>query len=79
MQYNILYRLTTTNHPGIIELHVIDSKLCTFCSIEILTIEHLFVDCPDVKEIWCAVEDIHIDHDKTGILFGKFYICNMQG
>ena len=60
-----------------------DSNLCNFCKLEAETIEHLFVDCPYVKEIWDAVEDMLLDRfnipislNKTNILFGKFNTCN---
>ena len=71
-------QIDTHKSPRKTKIHVIDSKSCIFCNLEIETIEHLFVDCPDLKEIWCAVENIHIANDKTDILFGKFYICNMH-
>ena len=46
------------NHKSMTKLKLTDSKLCTFCKLEAETIEHLFVDCPYVKDIWDAVEDM---------------------
>jgi len=30
------------------------TPLCTFCGLERETLEHLFVDCEDVKSLWEA-------------------------
>ena len=83
LQFTILHRLTPTN-LSLTELKLTDSKLCTFCKLETETIQHLIVDCPVVKEIWEAVEDMLLNRfvipialDKTSILFGKFNTCNM--
>ena len=61
------------------KMKLTDSKLCTFCKLKAETIEHLFVDCPYVKEIGDAVEDIFLNRfnitiapNKTNILLGKF-------
>ena len=83
LQFSILHRLTPTN-LSLTELKLTDSKLCTFCKLETETIQHLIVDCPVVKEIWEAVEDMLLNRfvipialDKTSILFGKFNTYNM--
>lgn len=41
-------------------------------------------ECPNVKEIWCAVEEMFlsrfnfpIDFDKIGVLFGEFNYTNV--
>ena len=72
------------NHKSMTKLKLTDSKLCTFCKLEAEIIEHLFVDCPYVKEIWDAVEDmllnrfnIHIATEKNNIFFEEFNTCNM--
>lgn len=45
--------------------------------VNIETIENLFYECPNVKEIWCAVEmslsrfNFLIALDKIGVQFGK--------
>ena len=45
-------RSSTGCYPQISEkLKLIDSNLCTVCKLVAETIEHLFVDCPYVKEI----------------------------
>ena len=82
LQFKILHRLIPTN-KYLKKLKLTDSNLCTFCKLEAETIEHLFVDCPYVKEIWDAVEDMLLDRynipitlNKTNILFGKFNTCN---
>ena len=81
LQFKILQRLILTN---IYLTKLTESKLCTFCKLEAETIEHLFVDCPYVKEIRDAVENIFLNGfniaialNTTYILFGKFNSFNM--
>ena len=82
LQFHTFHRLIPTN-KYLKKLKLTDSNLCTFCKLEAETIEHLFVDCPYVKEIWDAVEDMLLDRfnipialNKTNVLFGKFITCN---
>ena len=50
LQFKILHWLISTN-IYLTKLKLTDFSLCTFCKLEVETIEHLFVDCPFVKEM----------------------------
>ena len=43
---------------------MIDSPLCTFCSNEEETLEHLFINCPFIQPLWAALEHI-LNHKFT--------------
>ena len=58
------------------------SPNCSFCGKNPDTIEHLFVECYEVKKLWKAVEDlflrqdrIPITFDRHNIIFGKYEDC----
>lgn len=78
LQFQILHRIIPTNYY-LFRLKLIDSPSCTFCKNDIETIDHLFVECFQVKELWCRIEEwilekfnIHCSFDRQGILFGKY-------
>lgn len=83
LQFQILHRMLPTNEY-LFKLNIIDSPACSFCNQDIETIEHLFVDCFHVKEIWLYFEEwlrrkfnFLMTFDKKTILFGKFKNRNM--
>lgn len=56
LQFQILHRILPTNEY-LFKLNIIDPPTCSFCNEDIETIEHLFVDCFHVKEIWLYFEE----------------------
>ena len=87
LQFQILHRIIPTNYY-LFKLKLIDSQACTFCLSDIETIDHLFVECFKVKDLWCRIEEwvldkfeMHCSFDKMSILFGKYEnrnICKVQ-
>lgn len=78
MQYQILHRIVPTNNY-LYKIKLKDSPLCSFCKLNIETIEHLFTECPEVKDIWYRIEELFLTKynvsfifDKRSILFGKY-------
>ncbi len=55
-QYRILHRVIGVN-KWLKRWGIVESELCGFCSRDIETITHLFVDCPKVKQLW---EDVRL-------------------
>ena len=62
-------------------LRLVDSPLCVFCKKDPETIDHLFVECQCVKELWCKIEDWllekqdkHVDFNKQAVLFESLLI-----
>ena len=87
LQFQILHRIIPTNYY-LFKLKLIDSPACTFCLTDLETIDHLFVECFKVKDLWCRIEEwvldkfeMHCSFDKMSILFGKYEnrnICKVQ-
>lgn len=78
MQYQILHRIVPTNNY-LYKIKLKDSPLCSFCKLNIETIEHLFTECPEVKDIWYRIEELFLTKynvsfvfDKRSTLFGKY-------
>jgi len=53
-QYKIIMRIVPTNYL-LYKMKKVNSQLCTFCMLQPETIEHLFYDCIEVRNIWLAV------------------------
>ena len=75
-QYRILNRFLTTTSFMCKIGHRIDN-VCAFCKKEAETIEHLFVECKEVTNIWSRLQNwiqmklgIPVVLSKTDILFG---------
>ena len=75
-QYRILNRILTTN-SFMCKIGQRIDDICTFCKKEAETIEHLFVECKVVKNIWSKLQNwirielgIPVVLSKTHILFG---------
>ena len=49
LQFRILHRLFPCNYY-FHRLKLVDSPLCVFCKRDLETIDHLFVECPCVKD-----------------------------
>lgn len=59
MQYQILHRIVPTiNYLYKIKLK--DSPLCNFCKLNIETIEDLFTECFEVKDIWYKIKELFL-------------------
>jgi hypothetical protein len=83
LQFQILHRLTPTN-LYLHKLKIKSSPTCSFCKNDIESIEHFFIECPLVKEIWDAIEvwllnkfRVSLTFDKPSILFRKYKSKNM--
>ena len=75
-QYRILNRFLTTN-SFMCKIGQRIDNVCTFCKKEAETIEHLFVECKRVTNIWSKIQNwiqiklgIPVVLSKTHILFG---------
>ena len=84
IQFQILHRIFPCNYY-LHRIKIIDSPICTFCKMDFETVDHIFVECPHVKEIWYGIEEWfsqtfnrHISFDKQAILFGKFANKNVH-
>lgn len=55
LQYQLLHRILPINHYSH-RVGIVNSSLCYFCQQTLETIEHIFVDCYLVKEIWIELE-----------------------
>ena len=82
--FRISHRLFLCNYY-LHRLKLVDSPLCVFCKRDLETIDHLFVECPCVKELWCRIEDWllekldkYVGFNKQAILFGKFANRNIH-
>ena len=71
--------------PIYINLELLIPPICTFCKRDLETIDHIFVECPCVKDIWCGIEEwlyeklgMHNSFDRQSILFGKFVNKNIH-
>lgn len=59
MQYQILHRIVPTiNYLYKIKLK--DSPLCNFCKLNIETIEDLFTEYFEVKDIWYKIKELFL-------------------
>ena len=81
LQFQTLHRILPTNYY-LHKLKLIESPNCSFCGENPETIDHLFVECYEVKKLWRAVEDlflrqyrIPITFDRQNIIFGKNKEC----
>lgn len=81
LQFQTLHRILPTNYY-LHKLKLIESPNCSFCRKHPETIDHLFVECYEVKKLWRAVEDlflrqymIPITFDRHNIIFGKYEDC----
>lgn len=84
IQFQILHRIFPCNYY-LHRIKIIDSPICTFCKMDFETVDHIFVECPHVKEIWYGIEEWfsqtfnrHISFDRQAILFGKFANKNVH-
>lgn len=78
LQYQLLHRILPINYY-LHRVGIVNSSLCYFCQQTPETIEHIFVDCYLVKEIWIELEKwmtdifgLQTSFDKYSILFGKY-------
>ena len=55
LQYKIIMRFIPTNK--LCKMNRVNSQTCSFCHMEIETVEHLFFNCVNVKDIWIYVFD----------------------
>jgi len=53
-QYHIINRSLVTNKK-LFQWNLAESELCHFCNNNIETIEHMFVECAEVKQLWSGV------------------------
>jgi len=75
-QNKIVHRILATNHL-LFKMKISDYDLCTFCFSNSETIEHIFWDCMDIKNLWFRInsdlnlkEILGIEFDKLTILLG---------
>ena len=54
LQYKIIMRFIPTNKL-LYKMNRVNSQTCSFCHMEIETVEHLFFNCVNVKDIWIYV------------------------
>ena len=54
LQYKIIMRIVPANYL-LYKMKKVNTQSCTFCMIEPETIEHLFYECMEVKNIWFNV------------------------
>ena len=53
-QFKILHRIIATN-DFLNKLDIIDNDRCTFCDMEIETLEHVFYNCNIIQDFWNRV------------------------
>ena len=79
-QYKILNRILFTN-AKLSKLKLVESPLCTFCSKDDETLEHVFVFCQSSRAFWkeisnwlreCGVNTLPDLTDQVNIMFGLF-------
>ena len=51
LQYKIIMRFILTN-KFLYKIHRVNSQTCSFCHVDIETVDHLFFNCVNVKGIW---------------------------
>ena len=75
-QYRLINIIIPTNKYLMI-INVSDSNRCTFCDVEVETIQHLFYDCHFTNQLWRYLhnifhsKDIRVDlQDVRTVLFG---------
>ena len=56
LQYKIIVRFISTNKL-LCKMNRVNSQTCSFCHMKIETVEHLFFNCVNVKDIWIYVFD----------------------
>ena len=85
LQFKTLPRILPTNYY-LQKLKFMKSPNCSFCGKNPETIDHLFVECYEVKKLWKAVVDlflrqdrIPITSDRHNIIFGKYEDCEKNG
>lgn len=83
LHFQILHRIVPTNYY-LFNLKIISSPNCTFCKGDTETIEHLFYECFEVKNLWRKLEEwvqtkfgLFVSFDIQSILFGKFNYRNI--
>ena len=76
-QFQMLHRLSATNYY-LNKCGIKDSPLCSYCNQLPETLDHLFSECAQIKELWIDIEnwlksalDIDINTNRNSILFGK--------
>ena len=76
LQYKILHKYIPTNKL-LFQMGKVMSNKCSFCEMYVETIEHLFFDCTQVRNIWFdielklyLIEKVKISLTVSDILFG---------
>ena len=80
-QYKILYRILPTNKL-LYKMKIINYNCCYICRTHVETLEHMFFNCTEIKNLWFKIFDElklkdkfeNIKCDLQTILFG--YKCN---
>ena len=77
-QFKINHKILTTN-KFLLKLKIRDDSLCTFCNLEVETIEHLFCYCAVINELWERLFNLifdtcklRVDLDPSEKLFGIY-------
>ena len=56
-QYKYIMRIVPTNQ-FLAKCNIVGSALCKFCSMEIETVSHLFLECAHVQQFWTSVSEL---------------------
>ena len=67
-QFKLLHRLIYSNIV-LLRMNLIESALCSFCSADIETLEHLFWECPVVNRMWMDFKNIIEENSNKHIPF----------
>ena len=76
-QYRISHRILATNEL-LFKMKILNNKMCSFCKAETENIEHLFIGCIKVENLWNDINkwlyekcSYIINYTKYELLFGK--------
>lgn len=82
-QYKYVTRILPTN-KFLHQIHLVDSSLCDFCTMQVETLRHIFWECPHIQHFWShldmffASQNFNVTLNYQNISFGYKYISNDQ-
>ena len=71
LQYKIVMRFVATNYL-LYKMNKVASQNCSFCAMMPETIEHLFFECTQIKNIWLYI------FDKVNQLSNNRFLCTLK-
>ena len=69
-QFKIIHRILPTNSL-LHKMNITQNNLCTFCNNSVETLEHLFLTCPIIEQLWFEIEKFIAEKTKNQLLMSN--------